>query len=116
MTFTDKEAIKTLEKVNSWELKERVGCYPEEERDGRSDLEILKNELDWLLYCMEEPGCALSEELEAAREIARRTRKGCIPLNPSTLRPLYKAHEIEWARRHVNEYNRLKRLQKKMEA
>lgn len=115
MKLTDKKAISILEKVRSYDLEQMVEDYPENERDGRTDLQVIKNELDWLLYCREEEGCSRCEELQEARQIIRDTRGGRMPLNPYTLKPKYKDYEVRQAKDDINEYNRLKRLQKRLE-
>lgn len=115
MKLTEKKAINILKKVRSYELEQMVEEYPEDEREGRTDLEIIKNELDWLLYGMNEDGYLKHEALMEARQIVNDTRGGRMPLNPYTLKPKYKDYEIRQAKDDINEYNRLKRLQKRLE-
>lgn len=115
MKLTDANVKKILKKVRSYELEERISDYPENERDGRSDMEMLKNELDWYIDNLEEDGCLSHEALEEAREILRKTQYGkTIPLNRYTLKPAWKASDIQEAKDFVNEYSRLKRLQQKL--
>lgn len=40
MIITDKEVLKMLKKLNSYDVEESLLSYPEDERDGRSDMEI----------------------------------------------------------------------------
>ena len=114
MKITNNEVIKILKKVKSYELEQRLEDYPEDEVDGRSDMEMLKNELDWLIDNFEDEGCIIHEALMEAKQIIRETKNGCIPLNPYTLKPKYKDYIIKQAHDDVNEYNRLKRLWKKI--
>lgn len=41
MKFKDKEALKQLKLINHYELNESIATFPENERDGRNDLQIL---------------------------------------------------------------------------
>lgn len=114
MKITDKNVLKIIKKVRSWELEQRIEDYPQDEVDGRSDMEMLKNELDWLIDNFEDEGCIIHEALVEAKRIIYETRNGCIPLNPYTLKPKYKDYDIKQAHDDVNEYNRLKRLWRKI--
>ena len=111
MKLTDPATIKILQSVRSYELEEMIEDYPEDERFGRSDYEMLMSELEYLLECFEDDGCATNEALLEAKRLLRKTKYGKeIPLNFYTLKPMYKDHEIQEAKDLVNEYGRLKRL------
>ena len=115
MTITDSKVKGILKKLRSYELEDRLSDYPEEERDGRSDMSMLRDELDWYIDNLEDDGCSSHEELELAREILNKTKYGkVIPLNRYTLKPVWKPSDIQEAKNTINEYNRLKRLQKRL--
>ena len=112
MKITDKEAIKILRRAQSMDLDEYVSTYPEDERDGKTDIEIVRGELDYLVELYEEDGTIFSEDLEISLAILRETKRGkIIPINVYTLKPVYTKSRIESCKRTVNEYRRLKRLQ-----
>ena len=117
MNITDKEVLKELNRTRSGELWCRIEDYPDEERDGRSDYQILADELSWLLDNFQEAGFCLCEDLEEAREILRETKNGkVIPLWQSSLKPMYSPSRIQSCRDIINEYNRLKNLSKRVHA
>lgn len=118
MKLTDKEAIKALNKVRCEELWEMVDSYPEDERDGRTDWEMIANEAGWLLDSYNSYGeTAHAEDLEEARELLKRTEYGKVmPLRKDTLTPIYKPYEVDGAKNLVNEYNRLTRFVTKLKS
>ena len=118
MKLIDKVALDLLEKANSTELDCAIYDMTEEDREGRTDLQVLADEVDWILYGFtEDDGCCRFYDLKEARSKLRRTENGkVIPISSETFRPLpgYRPDEINDARDLVNEINRLKRLQKKI--
>ena len=115
MVFKDPEVIKMMNKVRSSELEYYIETYPEDERLGRDDMEILMSELDYLIEMFETDGCCTHEDLTDARRILRETDYGkIIPLDQHTLKPVYPAYKVQEAKDLVNEYGRLKRLQQKL--
>lgn len=116
MVISDKSVLKILHRVKSFELEDMISDYPEDERFGRTDMEMFKNELDYLIECFECDGCCTHEAYMEAKQVLYRTKNGKeMPLNRYTLLPEYKEHEIQSAKDLVNEYRRLKRLQTKLE-
>jgi len=116
MELTDKTAIKLLKKLNSCELWERVDSYPEDERDGRSDMQMLADEAGYMLSLFEEDGTAHYDDLKECRHILNRTKYGKVmPCYFPSLMPMYNLSDIQTAKDVVNEYNRLKRFVKRME-
>jgi hypothetical protein len=108
MNITDKEVLKQLKIVRSYELEESVRSYPEDERDGRSDMQILADETSWRLSLYTEGGTSTGEDYEEAKEILQETKYGkVIPLNRYTLKPKYSPSRIQSAKDSVNEYRRL---------
>ena len=108
MNITDKEVLKQLKIVRSYELEESVRSYPEDERDGRSDMQILADEVSWRVSLYTEGGTSVGEDYEESREILRETNYGKrILLNPYTLKPKYSPSRIQSAKDSVNEYRRL---------
>lgn len=115
MKITDQEVLKMLKKVRCADLENDVFDYPDDERDGRSDKQFFADELSYIISCYEETGHTLCEDLEESREILRVTKNGkVIPLWQSTLKPMYSNSRIQIARNVINEYNRLKRLSKRL--
>lgn len=117
MKITDKEVLKELNRARSGELWCRMEDFPEDEIDGRSEMQMLADELSWLIENFEESGCCLKEDLDEAREILQETKNGkAIPLWKDSLKPMYSQSRIQSCRDTVNEYKRLKNLMKRLNA
>ena len=117
MKITDKDALKELKRVRSFELEESLDTYPENERDGRSDMQMLADELSYILSNYSEDGHVLCDDLERAKEIIRETQNGKVmPLWSSSLKPKYRPSDIQIARDAINEYRRLKNCMKRLNA
>ena len=115
MKITDKVALAELKKVKSGLLYDMINDYPDDERDGRSDLEFLADEVSWHISCYNEDGHYWKEDLEEAKEILRETKNGkVIPLYLPSLEPKYTAREIERSKDTVNEYKRLVNCMKRL--
>ena len=108
MTITDKYVLHQLKIVNSCELEEMLNCYPENERDERSDVQMLADEAGYLLSMFNEDGTCHNDDLNDAKELLYETKYGKeIPLHPKTLKPCYRPSEVQTAKDIVNEYRRL---------
>lgn len=117
MKITDKVALAELKKVNSCLLYDTVNDYPDDERDGRSDLEFLADEVSWHLSCYNEDGHYWKEDLEEAKEILKETKNGkVIPLFTDTLKPVYSSWKIDMAKEQIKEYRRLVNCMKRLNA
>ena len=115
MKFTEKAAIAEMKKIRSGELYEWISEYPEDERDGRSDMQVLADELSYMISCFEESGHGMNEDLEWAREVLRETKNGKVmPLWGETLRPMYRPSDVTNAKDLVNEVRRLKNGMKRI--
>lgn len=111
MKLTDEKVLKMLAKVRSSELEEMLETYPEDERSGRTDEEMLLNELSYLLETYEGYGFTQAEDFQRAKRILKETKYGKVmPYYFPACIPKYKEWEVEEAKDMVNEYNRLKRL------
>ena len=110
MILTDKKAISIYKRLKMAELVESIDDYPEDERDGRDDLQFLADEISYFRSCYEEDGHTFCESLEQARELLRETRNGKnIPLDPRTLKPKYGYYpsDIDSAKSIIAEYKQL---------
>lgn len=117
MKITDEQVLKELKRVRSFELDESVENYPDDERDGRTDEQVVADELSYILSNFNEDGHVLCEALTEARHILRETKNGkVIPLWQSTLKPVYSKSRIESCRDCINEYNRLRNFMKRLNA
>lgn len=111
MRFIDVEAKKYLKSVRSARLEELIADTDELDREDRSDLKILYDQVNYLveLY-MEDDTVPRGEYLEA-KKIVRETENGKVmPLNPISLKPRYSKQQVEDAKNLVNVVRRLKRL------
>lgn len=115
MKITDREALRQLKIVNCGELEEMLDTYPENERESRSDLQMIADEAGYLHGLFAETDTGHWEALEEAREIMRETKNGTVtPFYISTLKPVYKKHQIADAKALINEYRRLGNLIKRL--
>ena len=115
MNITDTGVLKELKRVNSFDLEDDIRDYPENERGGRSDWQVLADETSWILSNYEEGGHVLCDTLGNAKEILRETKNGKqIPLWASTLKPKYREFDIRMARNIINEHKRLINLYKRI--
>ena len=78
MKLTDQEAIKALRKVRIYDLEMMLADYPEDERDGRSDWDMIANEAGWLLDGFRSDDHANHEALEEAIDLIRQTKNGTV--------------------------------------
>ena len=119
MNITDKEVLKQLKIVKFSELDESIKDYPENERDGRSDMQVLADECSYFVSMYHEGGTCFSNDYEDALDYIRETRNGKRfpiddPSNPQ--RSLNRAKmKYQQAKDCVNEYKRLVNLKKRLE-
>lgn len=115
MKITDKKALQELKRANSFELWESIESYPEDEREGRTDLQMVFNECCYILERFDDEGSILFEDMEWAKEVLKNTKNGkVIPLYPGTMQAMYRAGEVEAAKGVVNQFRRLKALKKRL--
>ena len=120
MAITDKEVLRQLKIANFYELTESVMSFPEDERDGKSDMDILRDEVSYFLSMFTEGDTVYSDDLEQAREFIRETKNGKVIPCYNTFPPVPKYSptrlkiELDKARNTINEYNRLKKLNERL--
>lgn len=113
MKFKDKEALKQLKIINHYELNESIATFPENERDGRNDLQILFDEASYFLE-MYDDDTIFYEALEDAKSFMKETKNGKVIPCWHTFLPVPKYSIIELknrtndAKNTINEYKRLK--------
>ena len=113
MTLTDEKAIAMLRKARCYDVEEDLDTYPENERDGRDDFQMIADEAGYRYSCYFEDGhCDNDARLEAI-ELLRETKYGkVIPLDKRTLKPKhgYWPHDIQDAKDFLNMVARTGRL------
>lgn len=114
MKITDKEVLKQLKIVRCYELEESIKDYPEDERNGRSDMQFLADEVSYRLSLYGEGTCT-GEDYEEAKEFLNSIKGGKIPCwNTIPPTPKYTPVQLEIktneAKEIVNEYRRLRSL------
>lgn len=75
MKITDKVVIRELNTVRSLDLEESISNYPESERDGRSDIQFLADEVSYRISLYKEE-TATAEEYEEAQRFLKETSNG----------------------------------------
>lgn len=108
MKITDKAILNELKKVRSDELEERIAEYPEDERDGKSDMEIFCDEIYYLIDMYIEPGTRQYNNLKWAREIMKKTKRGTVIPVDINVNPKYSQCDVDLASKITNEVKRLK--------
>ena len=120
MKITDSNALKLIEEANSNELDIRIENLDEIARDmycddpDISDLEVLKNEIDYLVDNFNEDGHCLHDDLHEARAFIRNTKNGKVfELTGCDLALSLKRNKARYndAVEIVDEYKRIKKLQ-----
>lgn len=119
MILKDKDAKRWLRIANCNELSESVESFPEDEREGRSDLQILADEVSYRLSLYVGGGTCTGEAYEEAVEFLNEVKGGKIPCwNTIPPTPKYTSIQLELkindAKAVVNEYNRLKSLMRRL--
>ena len=119
MKITDKRVKAELKRINSSELNYDLSIIEDGDDDiqNLSEWEIFLKELQYVTECFEEEGHTLCEDLTQAKELLRETKNGkIIRMSLVTFEPVYgyAPHNIESARKTVNEYNRLKLAVKRL--
>lgn len=114
MKITDKDALHLLKRANSPDLTDHVETYPEEERGDLSDMDIVLDEIQYLVDLYEDSGNVYFDSLDAAKIIMSETQNGKTPgpILISTFKFKYTRKEILEAKDIVDEYKRLKRIVK----
>lgn len=117
MKLTDQKAINIYKRLKTSELIESIDDYPEDERDGRNDLQFLVDEISYFRSNFEEDGHVLKEDLDLSKRLLRKTKNGTIiPLDPGTLKPKrgYYPSDIENAKSTIAEYKQLQYYEKRL--
>ena len=117
MKLTDQKAINIYKRLKSSDLLESIDEYPEDERDGRNDLQFLADEISYFRHTFETDGYSLNTELVDSKALLSKTKNGVvIPLNPKTLKIKrgYYPFDIEHARNVIAEYKQIKYYEKRL--
>lgn len=118
MKITDTKALQIIKRCGSSILEEFIDEYPDNERDGRTDLDFIADEISYHVSCYNEDGHTWKDDLDECRELLRETNNGkTIPIDPVTFKPRrgYWPSDIEIAKNTVAEYKRLVRQLKNLQ-
>ena len=112
MTITDKRVLGFIEELECPEVKEWIMEYPEDERDGRSDIQLFANVVCYVLEDLDHDyGHPMYKELAESKRKLRETKDGkVLPLDIDTfeVKEGYRTADIQHARGIVAGYKRLK--------
>ena len=114
MKITDKAVLSELKKVRSNELEENLDSFPEEERDGKSDMDIFCDEVYYLIDMYIEPGTRQYNNLKWAREIMKKTKRGTVIPVDMNFNPKYSKCDVDLASEITNEVKRLKNCTRRL--
>lgn len=114
--ITDKKVLRILARIkNDW-VRENVESFPEDERGEMSDMDILKDEIDYVISRFEDPKGMTGADFAEAKKILKHTDNGkAMPLDINTFEPRYKQWQIDDAKDLVAEYKQLKYYQKQLQ-
>lgn len=116
MNIKDPTVLAHLRTVRSTELEETLADYPEDERDGRSDMQMLADEAGYLYSRYSEDGSGHRDDLLEAQRVLRATKNGKVmPLSLPGFVPKYSQSTIRECREIVNHHRRLANLIKRLE-
>ena len=114
MTFTDPKALELQKKADNVYLDDQIdGIIDLEDMgyEGYSDLQILLEEANYVMYLWTEEGTTHNLELKNARKVIRETNNGTVFkgfLLSSDLKD--RMREVEEARSVIAEYERLRNV------
>ena len=114
LKITDKAVLSELKKVRSNELEENLDSFPEEERDGKSDMDIFCDEVYSLIDMYIEPGTRQYNNLKWAREIMKKTKRGTVIPVDMNFNPKYSKCDVDLASEITNEVKRLKNCTRRL--
>ena len=113
MIIKDPEARKVLKRANSEIIDEMVDSYPEDEIDNKSDLEIVLDEISYLVWKYEDDGTIQYEDLSFSKQVIKETDNGkSMPVLLPDFKFKYTKQEVQDAIDTVAEYKRLKKILK----
>lgn len=116
MKITDEKALKELKRVASHELEWLLRDYPQEEVGDRSDLQMMADEVSYMLDCYAEDGNLRHVALKKAYMVKDRTKNfTTIPLD-GNLKPVYRGIELQFSKGVIDEHKRLMELQGRLNA
>lgn len=118
MKITDQQVLKWIRKIDCSLLDDDIAYYPEDEREGRTDIQFFADELSYILSLHQpEEDHQWYYDLADARRLLRETKNGRVrPLDLTTFRPKYGYNDcdINRAKQIVGEYNRMMYRYKKL--
>lgn len=126
--ITDERVLKEIKKADNEYLTFRLleQGLSKEDREGRSDMELLISEVEWLIYLYDCDDTIMKEDLKEARHILKEIRTN---KNAKKYYDKYKEYPywidgvwtkqcidgVKWAREKINEYNRFRSLIKRLD-
>lgn len=110
MNITDRKMKELVRRIKCVELKESILTFPEAERYGKTDRQIIIDEVDYFKEIFEEDGNMFNLDLERSIRLLRRTKNGkeFPTIDPREIKRLM--IEVEEAKRTVSEYRQIRRI------
>ena len=106
--ITDNYVLKLLKFVNSPTVNYGIYSFDECERDGKSDLLILIEELDYALDIYNTEGTMPNETMKLSQEIYDRTNGfTTMPVDPNTFQAVYTKAQLSAADMILKEVSRI---------
>ena len=120
--ITDERVLKEIKRTNNGWLTERMlDNWTEEEREGRTDMELLIDEVEWLfdLYNDKKTDVAmkLKEAKQLLKEISNEEKIKNKKIDYYSYLPygtIQYVNGLQWAKDIISEYERLKLLMKRI--
>lgn len=117
MELTNEKAVAMLLKARCYDVETSIENYPENERDGRDDFQVIADEAGYVLSCYYEDGHCDNDARIEAIELLHETQYGkTIPIDPKTMKPKrgYMPSDIQSAKDFLNMIARTARLVKRL--
>lgn len=110
MKITDRKLKALVSRIKCAELKTSILSFPEAERDGKTDKQIIIDEVDYFKELFEEEGNMFNDDLERSRALLRETKNGkeFPTIDPKEI-SMYMIAVWE-AQRTVSEYRQIRRI------
>lgn len=110
MNITDRKMKELVRRIKCAGLKASILTFPEAERDGKTDKQIITDEVDYFKELFEEEGNMFNDDLERSRALLRETKNGKeFPTIDTKEISMYMI-AVESAKRTVSEYRQIRRI------
>lgn len=114
MIITDKKAKAIYNKILCPEVQESIDTFPDDERDGKTDMQIVMDEIAYFIEMFESDGTIYNDCLTEAKDIQSRSGNFTnYPIYLPSFQPVFSENQINDAKATLKQYKQLKDYYKK---